>query len=68
MERVRECSEAGHRGNTVVVRCVVAQIGRAVGEQYGVCDGYDCTSVKRIIKKLPPGQTLFSIFLFKLLT
>lgn len=52
------------RGNTEVVRCVVVQIGRAVGEQYGVRRADGCTSVKRIIKKLPPGQTLFSNFLF----
>lgn len=52
------------RGDTVVVRCVVVAIGGAVSEQYGGCVGYDCTSVKQTKKKAPPGQTLFSNFLF----
>ena len=64
MERVGGLAMAESSGNTEVVRCVVVQIGGAVGEQYGVRRGYDCTSVKRIKKKAPPGQTLFSNFLF----
>lgn len=53
-----------HRGGSEWIRDAALAYGRAVSEQYGVRDGYGCASAKRTKKKAPPGQTLFSNFLF----
>ena len=50
--------------NVEVVRCGVVRVYRAVSEQYGAWGRMGCPSPKRSKKKAPPGQTLFSNFLF----